>query len=158
MSTKEYRFLFSLRLWRIGLCASVLSSVVLQVDASAATAVVKTCPSALDLNHFDPVLGWPKIGCQLHKYDLESATQCLDAMPLSRRRNGSLHFVFYGDSRMRQVSENFVMVTSYNIYTDKNESVNRLFSWHACRILPTTTYNSTRQWQRITTVAQIIII
>ena len=48
--------------------------------------------------------------CRLHHYDYQDVVSCLDRLQLNQK-NRPLHFIFIGDSTMRQECESFLQVS-----------------------------------------------
>ena len=84
--------------------------VVLWLMTASTATLANSCSSVLNVSDFDQMLGWDMSTCQLHKYGYEDTTQCLDFMSESSRDPSRIRFIFYGDSRIRQIGENFVKV------------------------------------------------
>jgi hypothetical protein len=69
---------------------------------------VTRCKQLLDRRSIDS--GWGPRTCRLIRYGPEKLTQCVDNMTVARR--GKLHFVFIGDSRIRQQFYSFLEVST----------------------------------------------
>ena len=86
---------------------------------------------ALNQSSFDTEFGWNPVTFKLQSYDAEELVRCFEKMAVPSRK--FVHFVFVGDSRVRQYFYSFVQVKFDSILTliylrvIKYESSNR---WH----------------------------
>ena len=63
---------------------------------------------ALNQSSFDTEFGWNPVTFKLQSYDAEELVRCFEKMAVPSRK--FLHFVFVGDSRVRQYFYSFVQV------------------------------------------------
>ena len=54
--------------------------------------------------------------CRLHHYDYQDVVKCFDQLQLPQQNIKPLHFVFIGDSTMREQCDSFLQVSSYNYF------------------------------------------
>ena len=71
-----------------------------------------SCESIFHRESFDPNDGWGKSGCRLHKYLAGDVVKCLNAMQSAESDSSRPKFVFFGDSRTRQIGYNFLKAST----------------------------------------------
>ena len=70
---------------------------------------------ALNLSSFDTEFGWNPVTFKLQSYDAEDLVRCFEKLAVPSRK--FVHFVFVGDSRVRQYFYSFVQVKFASIFT-----------------------------------------